>query len=66
MVKNEIAIKAKEELEKLFNSGDASQRDAIDDRGQKPKIVLYKLQKRTDNFIIQLRILFFKRKYFEV
>ena len=47
MVKNEIAIKAKEELEKLFNSGDASQRDAIDDRGQKPKVILilYKLQK---------------------
>lgn len=34
---------AKEELEKLFNSGDASQRDAIDDRGHKPKIVLYNL-----------------------
>ena len=63
-----ISIQAKEELEKLFNSGDASQRDAIDDRGQKPKVILilYKLQKRTDNFIIQLRILFFKRKYFEV
>ena len=59
---------SKEELEKLFNSGDASQMDAIDDRGQKPKVILilYKLQKRTDNFIIQLRILFFKRKYFEV
>ena len=68
MVKNEIAIKAKEELEKLFNSGDASQRDAIGDSRQKPKVILilYKLQKRTDNFIIQLRILFFKRKYFEV
>lgn len=63
-----ISIQAKEELEKLFNSGDASQMDAIDDRGQKPKVILilYKLQKRTDNFIIQLRILFFKRKYFEV
>ena len=36
MVKNEIAIKAKEELEKLFNSGDANS-------GQKPKIVLYNL-----------------------
>lgn len=34
---------AKEELEKLFNSGDASQRDAIGDSGQKPKIVLYNL-----------------------
>ena len=43
MVKNEIAIKAKEELEKLYNSGDASQRDAIGDSGQKPKIVLYNL-----------------------
>ena len=31
-----IAIKAKEELEKLFNSGDAKS-------GQKPKIVLYNL-----------------------
>ena len=63
-----ISIQAKEELEKLFNSGDASQRDAIGDSRQKPKIILilYKLQKRTDNFIIQLRILFFKRKYFEV
>ena len=63
-----ISIQAKEELEKLFNSGDASQRDAIGDSRQKPKVILilYKLQKRTDNFIIQLRILFFKRKYFEV
>ena len=63
-----ISIQAKEELEKLFNSGDASQRDAIGDSGQKPKVILilYKLQKRTDNFIIQLRILFFKCKYFEV
>ena len=63
-----ISIQAKEELEKLFNSGDASQRDAIGDIRQKPKVILilYKLQKRTDNFIIQLRILFFKRKYFEV
>ena len=38
-----ISIQAKEELEKLFNSGDASQRDAIGDSGQKPKIVLYNL-----------------------
>ena len=36
MVKNERAIKAKEELEKLYNSGDANS-------GQKPKIVLYNL-----------------------
>lgn len=38
-----ISIQAKEELEKLFNSGDASQKDAIGDSGQKPKIVLYNL-----------------------
>ncbi|TKZ22742.1 thermonuclease family protein, partial [Brachyspira catarrhinii] len=38
-----IAIKAKEELEKLLLNANASKRDAIGDSWQKPNITLYNL-----------------------